>query len=229
MDPDKQNQILETAVRLLSERCLRLVRRCYWAGTSSISLEELHHRQSFDLDFHTSRALEDVRPILTEMQRVFPQAFEMIDVPDEFGSGFRGVLALPGGDRITVEVLSNYEDVPETDLVTSSIAPKFRRISVGRYLADKIQCVAERVEARDLFDVISVLKKYPEAAGTAKRLLADQDELLLAERLLAWSDEAISEDLRAYEDVPAQESMEARDLLLDWLKVPKPTDGREVT
>lgn len=229
MDPDKQNQILQTAVRLLSERCPRLVRRCYWAGTSSISLEELHHRQSFDLDFHTSTALEDVRPILTEMQRAFGEGFAIIDAPDEFGSGFRGVLALPGKDSITVEVLSNYEDVPETDLVTSSIAPKFRRISVGRYLADKIQCVVERVEARDLYDVLSVLRKHPEATGRAKRLLADQDKLLLAERLLAWSDEAVEEDLRAYEDVPALDAMEARDLLLQWLRPSEPVDRRETT
>lgn len=203
MDPDRQNEVLQAAVRLLAERCPRLVRMCYWAGTSSISLEKLHHRQSFDLDFHTSKELEDVRPILTEIRKAFPDGFEIISVPDEFGSGFRGVLTLPGGESITVEVLSNYEDVPETDLVTSSIAPKFRRVSVERYLADKIQCVAERAEARDLFDILAVSKKYPEMVGTAKTLLAEQDALLLAERLLAWSDEAIEEDLSAYGDVPA--------------------------
>lgn len=152
MDPDKQNEVPEAAVRLLSERCPRLVRMCYWAGTSSISLEELHHRQSFDLDFHTSQQLQDIRPILAEMQKFFPDGFEVISPPDEFGSGFSGVLTLPGGERVTIEVLANYEDVPETDLVTSSIAPKFKRVSVERYLADKIQCVAERAEARDWVD-----------------------------------------------------------------------------
>jgi len=37
----------------LFERCPRLLKTCYWAGTSAVSLEEIHHRQSFDLDFHS--------------------------------------------------------------------------------------------------------------------------------------------------------------------------------
>jgi hypothetical protein len=40
MDADRQNEILQSAVRLLSERCPRLVRMCYWAGTSSIAAKD---------------------------------------------------------------------------------------------------------------------------------------------------------------------------------------------
>ncbi|UCF97611.1 MAG: hypothetical protein JSV89_20930 [Spirochaetaceae bacterium] len=38
-----------------------------YPGTSAISLEETHQRQSFDLGFHNGEALIDVRPLLTEM------------------------------------------------------------------------------------------------------------------------------------------------------------------
>jgi hypothetical protein len=43
-----------------------MLKACYWAGASAVSLEETHHRQSFDLDFHTRKALFDVRPLLAE-------------------------------------------------------------------------------------------------------------------------------------------------------------------
>jgi len=71
MDPDRQTEIARNAVRLLAVRCPRLTRLCYWAGTASIAIEELHHRQSFDLDFHTRKALENARPILAEMRAAF--------------------------------------------------------------------------------------------------------------------------------------------------------------
>ena len=41
MSPSDQDQALCEAVRLLADRCPRLARSCYWAGTSCISLEEL--------------------------------------------------------------------------------------------------------------------------------------------------------------------------------------------
>ena len=98
------------ALEMLNHRCPRLVRACYWAGTSSIAAEELHHRRSFDLDFHTRRAMVDTRPILTEILGALGDRFEILQVPDEFGSGFRGVLALDSGARITLEVRSNFQD-----------------------------------------------------------------------------------------------------------------------
>jgi len=218
MTAQEQNEILRTAVCLLAERCPRLVALCYWAGTSAISLEELSHRQSFDLDFHTKKALEDVRPILAEIRARFPDGLETIQSPDEFGSGFRGVLTLPGGARITLEILSNYEDVCGEDLVCSSVAPSVQRVSLARYLADKIQCVAERAEARDLVDISAVLAQHPELQQAARDLLLSQDALLLTERLLAWTDEAIAEDLAAYEDVAGGDAAKARDMLLGWLR-----------
>lgn len=215
---EQQSDFTEEALRLLVERCPRLVRMCYWAGTSSISIEDLGHRQSFDLDFHTRKALEDVRPILAEIQKAFPGKFEIVQAPDEFGAAFRGVLTLPRGDRITVEVLSNYEDVAEQDLVDCVVAPGIKRVSLSRYLADKIQCVAERMEARDLVDILAIIRSHPAMSVSAKRLLAQQDALLLAERLLAWTDEAIEKDLNTYTDVNPGDAKETRDLLLGWLK-----------
>jgi len=222
---EEQCKVIEKALRMLAERCPRLTSLCYWAGTSSISIEELRHRQSFDLDFHTRKALLDVRPILAEIQAAFTGDFEIVQAPDEFGSAFRGVLKLPSGDKITIEVLSNYEDVPEGDLVNSVTAPGMQRVSIVRYLADKIQCVAERAEARDLVDILAVLRQHPEMEATARSLLAQQDALLLVERLLAWSDEEIEKDLKAYPDVNPGDAREARKLLLAWLKSSSTSEG----
>jgi hypothetical protein len=206
------------AVRLLASRCPRLARSCYWAGTASIAVEELHHRQSFDLDFHTRKSLQDVRPLLAEIQAAFPGAFRLVVSPDEFGSGFQGVLALPNGDRITLEVLANYEDVPNADLVPAEAAPTLKRVSISRYLADKIQCVAERAEARDLVDIGAVLRHRPALRIKARRWLAQQDAALLVERLQAWTDASIRQDLKAYAGVRPAEAQAVRDLLLKWLR-----------
>jgi hypothetical protein len=210
--------LIRDALRLLVERCPRIATTCYWAGTSAIALEELRHRSSLDIDLHTKRALMDVRPILVELQRAFPGDFALIEDPDDSGSGFRGVLGLPGGRSISIEVLSNYEDVPAPHLVDSSTVPQLKRVSLARYLADKVQCVVERVEARDLVDIGAVLQKHPELTEAAKRLVFEQDDLLLSERLLAWTRREIEEDLRAYPDAEPEEARRTRDLLLSWIR-----------
>ena len=218
MNSAQQIETSRAALRLIGEHCPRLAKTCYWAGTAAIAIEVLHHRQSFDLDFHTRKSLYDVRPILAEIRAAFPGSFKVVQAPDEFGSGFQGVLALPSGERITVEVLSNYEDVPDTDLVDATTSSCMKRVSLPRYLADKVQCVAERVEARDLVDILFVLRRNPEMESMARRLLAAQDAVLLVERLLAWTDAEIEQDLLAYDDVAASDAVEARDLLLRWIK-----------
>src|SRR5215217_3950240 len=52
MGSDERARLLREAVRAIASRCPRLIAECYWAGTSAIALEELGHRESFDLDFH---------------------------------------------------------------------------------------------------------------------------------------------------------------------------------
>lgn len=218
MDKRDQDTILIQALRLLVEKCPRLRNSCYWAGASAIALEELHHRQSFDLDFHTQRALLDVRPILAEIEKAFPNRFEIVSQPDEFGSGFRGVLVLPNEEKITIEVLSNFQDVLQDELTDSKIVPQIKRITRERFLADKIQCIAESSEARDLVDFIALLKRFPELTAVAKDILQNQDALLITERLLFWSDPRIREDLSLYRDVNPNDAVEARDHLLSWFK-----------
>ena len=218
MNPKKQSAVLAEALRLVAERCPRLREACYWAGASAISIEETHHRQSFDLDFHTIKALVDVRPLLTEIQQAFPNRFELLTVPDEYGSGFKGVLALSIEEKVTIEVLSNCQEVPASELVESKLVPGMKRINLPRFLADKIQCIAERSEARDLVDFLAVLRHDPELTRLAREILANQDALILSERLLMRTDGAIRDDLSVYKDVNPEEAMEARDLLLSWLK-----------
>ena len=197
---------------------MRLRETCYWAGASAMALEELHHRGSFDLDFHTRKALLDVRPILAEIQQAFPGRFELISIPDEFGSGFKGVLRLPEMEGVTVEVLSNYEDVPSRFLVRSAIAPRMWRLTTQRFLADKIQCIAERAEARDLIDIAAVLRCHPQLTAEARQIVGSQDALILIERLASWSEASLREDLAAYRDVEVGDALQTRDLLLGWLR-----------
>lgn len=214
----KKNQLVREALCLVVDRCPRLSETCYWAGTSSIAIEELDHRESFDLDFHTRRALVDVNPILTEIQQAFGDSFSLVQPPDSYGSGFSGVLSLAEGEEITIEVLSNFEDATGHDLVEAETTPKIHRISLMRYLQDKIQCVAERAEARDLIDIAAVLEQRPDFEAAARRGLAEQDALLITERLQAWTDELIEQDLEAYPEVDPKDAGRIRDLLLSWLK-----------
>ena len=218
MVEDEQNRILVKALHLIAERCPRTVKVCYWAGASAISLEETHHRRSFDLDFHTRKALFDVRPLLAELQLAFAGRFELITAPDEFGSGFKGVLVLSGKEQVTIEVLSNYQDVSDDELVESRLIPGIKRIGFVRFLADKIQCIAERSEARDLVDLLALIRHDPGITELAKELVAGQDALILCERLLLWTDSALRSDLEIYEDVDPEQAMEARELLLSWIK-----------
>ncbi len=149
----------------------------------------------------------------------------MLQAPDEFGSGFSGVLRLPGGEQITIEVLANFEGVPEHDLVTAETAPVIRRVSLRRYLVDKIQCVAERAEARELVDIGAVLGQHPELEPGAWQALAAQDALLVAERLQGWTDAEIADDLEGYPDVNPAEAGRTRDRLLSWLKTLAQREG----
>ncbi|MCX7044570.1 MAG: hypothetical protein NTX50_03655 [Candidatus Sumerlaeota bacterium] len=222
MQTNEQN--LREALHLLLKRCPLLSKVVYWAGTSAIAIEELRHRQSLDLDFHTRKALLDVRPILAQIRSAFGKDFELVQPSDEFGSGFRGIISLPNSERVTIEVLSNYQDVSDEDLVPSTIEASILRVSLDKYLSDKIQCIAERNEARDLVDICAVLKRRPQMEALARRFVSEQDSLLMAERLLAWSDEEIVNDLEAYPDVNPADAGWARNTLLQWLKAERPME-----
>jgi hypothetical protein len=218
MDANEQNRILTEALHLIAERCPRMAKACYWAGASAISMEETHHRESFDLEFHTRKALFDVRPLLVELNMAFPGRFEVITNPDEVGSGFKGVLVLSGQKQVTIEVLSNYQDVEGDDLVESRLVPGMKRISLTRFLADKVQCILERSEARVLVDFLAAIRHDPGITELARELIAGQDALILSERLLLWTESALRSDLEIYEDVDPEQAVEARNLILSWIR-----------
>lgn len=102
-------------------------------------------------------------------------------------------------------MLPNFEDVMPPDLIPAQCVQGVVRIGLHRYLADKVQCIAERSEARDLLE--------PEA-----RDLLEQDLILLSERLLLWTDEAIEKDLRPSPDIPVQSVIAGRNTLLAHLE-----------
>ncbi|MBI5480138.1 MAG: nucleotidyl transferase AbiEii/AbiGii toxin family protein [Deltaproteobacteria bacterium] len=218
MDAAQRERLLRQAIAEIAERCPRLVRQCYWAGTSAIALEETGHRESFDLDFHSLEPLVDTRPFLAELELAFPEALEIVQAPDAHGSGFTGALRLTGDAKLTVQVFAGFEPVPETDVVASTAAPGLRRVTVRRYLLDKLQCVLERLEARDLIDIAAVLQRRPELTRVLRAGVAAQDLLLLAERLLGWTDESIGADLRAYPGTDPAVAIATRDQLLALVK-----------
>ncbi len=213
-----QALLLQQTLQELVAACPRLRRSCYWAGTSAIALEELRHRDSFDLDLHTIHALEDVRPVLAEVQKSFGERFTLLEAPDHYGSGFSGLLQAQEGNPITVQVMASFEEVPPDELVPSRLVPGIRRVSLVKYLKDKLTCLVERAEARDLVDVMSLVSHSESLRGLAHRALSQLDEILLVERLLTWTDEAITRDLEAYPDVDPGQAIQARDLLLSWLQ-----------
>jgi len=102
--------------------------------------------------------------------------------------------------------------------VSSSTESAVLRVSLQRYLADKVQCVLERIEARDLVDIRAVLRARPRLRYAFQKAVAAQDALLLAERLLSWTAEAIRDDLLAYPGVDPADAISMRDELLGLLK-----------
>jgi hypothetical protein len=214
---DDQALLLQRTLQELVVACPSLPKQCYWAGTSAIALEELRHRDSFDLDLHTVHALEDVRPLLTEIQQAFPSRFTLLETPNPYGSGFQGVILVEDGSQLTVQVMANFEDIPADQLVPSQLVPGIRRVGLAKYLRDKLTCLVERAESRDLVDVMAVVTHRESLKGLARRTLASLDEVLLVERLLSWSDDAIARDLKVYPELDPRTACQARDLLLEWL------------
>ena len=162
-------------------------------------------------EYHDSRLDLNQRSLLQS----FIQHIEVIVVHHEYPD----VLLSHDLLETPVYVLPvHYEDVPDRDLVACATVQGLARVSLSRYLADKVQCVAERAEARDLVDIHAVLEQHPELADEAKAWLAQQDALLLVERLQAWTDAEIAADLRAYPDVDPADARQARDVILAWLR-----------
>jgi hypothetical protein len=64
-----------------------------------------------------------------------------------------GLLFEPAGHRPAIP----NKDVLQNELTDSNIVPQIKKITRERFLADKIQCIAERSEARDL--ILSWLKE----------------------------------------------------------------------
>lgn len=133
--------------------------------------------------------------------------------------GWNLLLRLAAGTGPSLQVFAGFERVPDADLVPSAIAPPLRRTALQRYVADRVQCVVERVEARDLADIAAVVRARPDLRRSLRRAVAAQDALLLTERLLQWTDSAIRADLRAYRDIEPVGAIAMRDWLLDTVRV----------
>lgn len=212
LDPQ---QSLIAAARLVAERCPLLVECCYWSGTSVIALEVLHHRDSLDLDFHTRDAHVNVLPLLDEMESALGSRFHLI------ASREQGISCWIGDDSsepIACQVFSSFEAASEDDLVPSTTAPGFDRLTLRRYLINKVQCVAERLEARDLYDIEAALRHDPSRVKTVRLALQEQDLLFMLERLQGWSAGSLAADLRRmYPDIDPSLATEARERLMGWI------------
>src|SRR4029077_14707395 len=103
-----------------------------------------------------------------------------------------------------------FDEVPDEDLVASKTAADVRRVTLLRYLADKVQCVVERIEARDLVDIRAVMARNPRLRYALSKIVSEQHALILAERLLGWTDEALREDLKLYPGVNPDDAIAMR-------------------
>lgn len=202
----------------ITSKCPMLVKSCYWAGTTAIALEELNHRESFDLDFHSDTALLDARPLLAELKIAFKDRLQVIQAPDSFGGGFRVTIKSKAGESLVIEVLSNFEDIPDYELVHSKLVPNLRRVSLNKYLKSKVQYLVERNEARDLVDIAATLAKFPNSEGIVKAFVLKQDAVLMAERLLNWKDEDLAQELSIYGDDKKTLAVFIKEKILLWLK-----------
>lgn len=135
--------ILAATLREIVSDCPSVKTSCYWAGTSAIALEELKHRDSFDIDLHTIRALEDLRPLLAEMETTFTTRLSLAEPPGPYRSGFQGIIQVSDGKELTLQVMANYEEVPLDQLVDSTLVPGLRRVGLAKYLRDKLTCLVE--------------------------------------------------------------------------------------
>ena len=198
------------AMKEVVARCPRLARTCYWAGTAAIAVEELHHRRSFDLDLHTHRALIDVRPLLAEVERAFGSSCNVLRAPDEFGDGFAVVVEYRPRKKIVLEVLSNYRDVEPRQLTPSKAVPGLMRVSLRRYLDDKVQCLIDRTEARDLVDIHAALAAQPRLRSALRAALRAQDGILLLQRMEGWTPASLKADLAAYRDIDPSVALNMR-------------------
>jgi hypothetical protein len=215
---DDFRELVSQVLTILVKSCPKLLANCYWAGSSAISIEELSHRQSYDLDFHTCDALIDVRPFLAEIKRAFPKVTEIVAAPAGLSAGFRVSVQLDQGQEMLIEVLSNFDDVSKEDLSEAKIVKGVKRVSLNKYLRDKLQCLCERTEARDLADIFAVLQKFPKLVNFAHQCLLQIDLVLLSQRLLDWNDEALKSDLLKYNDIKFDEVKAMRDKMLAWIK-----------
>lgn len=222
VNPQISERALIRALNAVAERCPRLVRTCYWAGTAAIAVEELHHRRSFDLDLHTLRALTDVRPLLAEIQLAFGSACRVLRPPDELGDGFAAVIEYAPGKKIVLEVLSNYQNVDRRQLAPSKSIPGLMRVSLGRYLEDKVQCLVDRTEARDLVDIAAVLAARPSLRSVLRRALRAQDSILLLQRMEGWTPASLRADLAAYKDIDPRMALRMRDQVVRLLRKGRP-------
>lgn len=66
--------------------------------------------------------------------------------------------------------------------------------------------------------VYATLRQHPQMEKVGRKELLSLEEVLLVERLRAWSDQAIAADLKLYPEVDPGWACSARDLLLAWMK-----------
>ena len=115
-----------------------------------------------------------------------------------------------------MEVRSSYQDTKPWELVVATLVPAFRRITLRRYVEDKVQCIVERAEARDLIDLRATLTLRPELESFIKQAVAEQDALL-RNGCCPGMTQPFAEISR-HTRTSNPETSDMRKLLLSWLK-----------
>ncbi len=142
--------------RVLSDPVLAVVRAfqrhapCHLGGGAALSGAHLAHRLSRDIDLFFHQA-DDHRALVRALPEIARECGVQIELTRDAGSFVRGVLKLPGGEHLEVDLV--HEPAPDLD----APAPVLEGIAIEPWVdlrASKLTCILSRSEPRDLVDLL---------------------------------------------------------------------------
>lgn len=156
--------LMQQALSEIAEAIPKSHEKLYLGGTAPVSIRHLRHAISLDLDFHTNQALAPTSLEARSLKKHFKGRLEWFEADHEFGI-FRGAIDSgeidQNGGKILIEIdlFSHFEDTPNELLEDGGTWSKFKTTSLHAYLKNKVTCLEERAEAKDLYHLYCLWKE----------------------------------------------------------------------
>jgi len=167
-----------------------LAKTCYLSGTMPVTVIDQPFAMSIDMDWRTKKTHQSPSGIVKTLADTLGDRFEVEEADREFGI-YRAIIrpAKKGGVLMSLDLFSSFEPAKtlRTFPVTGVSAESF-----ADYLANKVACLTERMEVKDLFHLCA-LTKNPKTARDTWDAIGDgigADEL--AERIIMAKDDLSS-------------------------------------